>query len=426
MIIKRPPLLLAAIGVSLYCNSVMADFVADSKGSLDIRNFYFSRDFRDDTASQSKREEWAQGFILNLQSGYTEGTVGVGLDAIGILGIKLDSSPDRSGTGLLPRHDDGRAADDFSTFMPTAKFRLEKSELRVGAVNPVLPLLASNFSRLVPQLFEGALLVSNDVDNLTVTLAKIDQVKLRDSSNFEDLTVSAMSGAYKGNATSDQLIYGGLDYKLTPQLILSYHTSELKDIYRRDFAGFQYSIPLGPGRAIAELRYFDARDNGRALAGEVDNRVLSSNIGYSLAGHSISGGYQKSSGDTAYIYLAGSDTYLFSEMQVSTFAQQNERAWLMRYDYDFAALGVPGLTFNLRYVKGDDVDPQHISGIEAAQLRANGQQGREWERATDVTYVVQSGPLKNVGVRWRNATNRSNFADGADENRLIISYLYKF
>ncbi|MDU2873947.1 MAG: OprD family outer membrane porin, partial [Pseudomonas aeruginosa] len=41
---------------------------------------------------------------------------------------------------------------------------------------------------------------------------------------------------------------------------------------------------------------------------------------------------------------------------------------------------------------------------------------------TDLGYVVQSGPLKNLGVKWRNATVRSNFTNDLDENRLILSY----
>lgn len=36
--------------------------------------------------------------------------------------------------------------------------------------------------------------------------------------------------------------------------------------------------------------------------------------------------------------------------------------------------------------------------------------------------MVQSGPLKNVAVRLRNATFRSNFARDADEVRLLVSY----
>ncbi|MDH4555112.1 OprD family porin, partial [Pseudomonas sp. BN417] len=72
-----------------------AEFIKDSKASLELRNFYFNRDFRQDNAPQSKAEEWAQGFLLRYESGFTEGTVGVGVDALGLLGVKLDSSPDR-------------------------------------------------------------------------------------------------------------------------------------------------------------------------------------------------------------------------------------------------------------------------------------------------------------------------------------------
>ena len=54
--------------------------------------------------------------------------------------------------------------------------------------------------------------------------------------------------------------------------------------------------------------------------------------------------------------------------------------------------------------------------------RADGSEGKEWERNTEFKYVVQSGPLKNVAVRLRNATFRSNFARDADEVRLLVSY----
>ena len=99
---------------------------------------------------------------------------------------------------------------------------------------------------------------------------------------------------------------------------------------------------------------------------------------------------------------------------------------MMRYDYNFAALGLPGLTFNLRYVKGDQVDPASIRSIKAKALRASGGDGEEWERTTDLSYVIQSGALKNVSLRWRNATMRSNFADAADENRIIVGYTIAF
>ncbi len=72
-------------------------FIDDSTAKIESRTVYFNRDFRDrahpNEQGASKREESAQGFILNLQSGYTEGTLGFGVDALGMAGFKLDSSP---------------------------------------------------------------------------------------------------------------------------------------------------------------------------------------------------------------------------------------------------------------------------------------------------------------------------------------------
>jgi len=75
--------------VVIATNPASAAFIEDSKAAVELRNFYMNRDFRSGDG-QSKAEEWAQGFILKMESGYTEGPVGFGLDAIGLLGVKLD------------------------------------------------------------------------------------------------------------------------------------------------------------------------------------------------------------------------------------------------------------------------------------------------------------------------------------------------
>ena len=89
----------STLGMSL-SQAAFADFIGDSKATLEARNFYYNRDFRE-AAGQNKSEEWAQGFILRAESGFTEGTVGFGLDAIGTLGFKLDSGDGTAGSGLL-------------------------------------------------------------------------------------------------------------------------------------------------------------------------------------------------------------------------------------------------------------------------------------------------------------------------------------
>ena len=106
-----------------------ADFIQDSKASLDMRNFYMNRDFRQSNAPQNKAEEWAQGFVLRVESGYTEGMVGFGVDALGELGVKLDSSRDRRGTGLLPFGASQQPEDSYSELGLTAKLRASKTVL---------------------------------------------------------------------------------------------------------------------------------------------------------------------------------------------------------------------------------------------------------------------------------------------------------
>lgn len=94
---RKTSLALAVAASTLGLSQVaFADLVGDTKVSLEARNFYFNRDFRQGNSEvpaqpQSKQEEWAQGFILRMNSGFTEGTVGFGADAIGMFGFKLDS-----------------------------------------------------------------------------------------------------------------------------------------------------------------------------------------------------------------------------------------------------------------------------------------------------------------------------------------------
>ncbi|MNP82573.1 Porin D precursor [compost metagenome] len=72
------------------------------------------------------------------------------------------------------------------------------------------------------------------------------------------------------------------------------------------------------------------------------------------------------------------------------------------------------MSFLTRYVNGDHIK---VAGSE--------QEGKEWERDSELKYVVQSGTFKDVSLRLRSATYRTNyeqFARDVDETRLIVSY----
>ena len=73
-----------------------AGFVEDSSLDLFLRNAYISRDYKHNTQDKA---EWGQSALLNFSSGFTQGTVGFGVDVFGMYGYRLDSGRGRAGAG---------------------------------------------------------------------------------------------------------------------------------------------------------------------------------------------------------------------------------------------------------------------------------------------------------------------------------------
>lgn len=419
-----------------------AGFIEDSKATLGLRNFYINQDTRNEAANT--QEEWGQGFQFNYISGFTEGTVGVGVDAIGLLGVKLDSgkgrhyNPDSSkyaGT-VFPTDSDGRAVDDFSSLGVTGKVRLSKTEGRIGTLQPKLPVVTFNDGRLLPQTFEGGQITSNEFDNLTLTAGQLEHAKGRSSSSSEGLSIGGANNARTGQF-SNKFYYGGADYKITKDLLAQYYYGELNEFYRQHFLGLTHNLAIGPGALKTDLRYFKSDADGKndsaagvaegyastgyyglngsgkgITKGEVDNDTWSALFTYTLGGHAFSAGYQEVSGDSNFPFLNqgdGATAYLITDRQIGKFLSAGERTWLAEYGYDFAKVGVPGLKTTLTYLSGDNIDS------------ATGDK-KEWERDLRVDYTLQDGALKGLGFSWRNASLRGNAAADQDENRLIVSY----
>ncbi|WP_187673469.1 OprD family porin [Zestomonas carbonaria] len=403
------------LGVALSTSAPLhAEFLADSKASLELRNYYFNRDFRQESAVQSKAEEWAQGFLLRYESGYTEGPIGFGVDALGLLGIKLDSSPDRTGTGLLKsdREAPGRAQDEYGELGVTAKLRVSNSTLKYGTLFPKLPIALSNDSRLLPQTFRGTWLTSAEIENLSLDLGRFDRVNLRNSSDNERMQVfnGGARNIVLGRARdSDALDFAGATYKWLPTLTTSYHYGELDGIYRQHYFTLGHNLDLKEaGTLKSDLLWSRSVDDGGS---NVDNRALGAMFSYALGAHKFGLAYQRMSGDTGFAYVNGADSYLVNLVQINDFGNEDEHSWQARYDFDFVALGIPGLSFMTRYLSGDNV---HVVG--------RAEEGKEWERNSEFAYVIQSGSLKGLVMKWRNASSRSNFGGDIDENRLIVSY----
>lgn len=437
---NKSTLAMAITLVALANQATAAGFIEDSKATLNLRNFYYDRNDKNTANNNTEANEWGQGLQLNFVSGYTQGTVGFGVDAIGLVGVKLDSGGttskaerSRNPGALFPLESDGSAVDNYGKAGVTGKVRLSKTELRIGTLQPKLPVITFNDGRLLPQTFEGAQVTSAEIDGLTLTAGQLESTKTRSSTDDVALRIGGAGSVQSKAADSNEFIYAGGDYKITMDLTAQYYYGSLEDFYKQHFLGLTHNLALPVGALKTDLRYFNSGSDGKngSLAGrtegykssgfwragdgktgEVDNTTWSALFTYSLSGHALSAGYQQVSGDSAFPFVNqgdGASAYLITDRQIGKFASAGERTWLAEYGYDFASAGIPGLKATVTYLSGNNIDA-------AASDR------KEWERDFRLDYALQDGPLKGLGLSWRNATFRSNAATDLDENRLIVSY----
>nr|WP_017675549.1 OprD family porin [Pseudomonas chengduensis] len=419
----KPVLLSIAVALSLpaLVQAAEGGFIEDATATLQARNYYFSRDFSDIVGAnqQSRAEEWAQGFILRLNSGYTQGTVGFGVDLLGQLGIKLDSGGGRVNTGLLPTDTDGKAVDDYSRLGAALKVRLSQTELKLGEQTPNLPVLTFSDIRLLPPTYQGASIVSREIDGLTLQGGQFRSGSLLNAAG--DGKMFAKIGHVPRlvpGANSDRFNYVGADYAFNDKRSsVGVWYAQLEDIYNQRFYSLKHSQPVGDWVLGSNVGFYDSQEDGDKLLGRIDNQAAFLQLTARHGGHSLMLGYQAMFGDHAFPRVFNNVSPLGNEVPTYEFAGADERSWQVRYDYNFAELGVPGLVAGVRYVRGDNVDVQATTG--AARY-----EGKEWERDLDIGYTFQSGLFKDLNVRVRNAVARSNYRTDIDENRLIFNYTW--
>jgi hypothetical protein len=426
-------ILLAAGSMSAEAADGAHGFLENSKATLSMRTLYFNSDNRDGAADPSKTEETAQGFVLRYESGFTQGTVGFGLDAQALLGVTLDSGRGRHvGSGMIPSDGDD-AADSWSSFGPTAKMRIAKTELRYGTLLPKLPILISNDARVLPQSFTGTQVTSKDIDGLTLTGGLLEQAVGRASTDRTGLSVA---GATRD---SNKFYFAGGDYELSKTLKAQYYFAQLEDFYNQNFVGLTHLLPIDSASSITtDLRYFRTTSSGanssaagraqgyRASGytednnGEIDNSTWAAMITYANGGHAVTLGHQRVGDGSNFVQpnqgslpdkgAGGGSVYLPTDRMIQSFTRAGEQTHFGQYTYDFAALGVPGLKASIVYLKGTDIKVQ------------NGSDQSEWERDMTLDYVVQSGTFKNVGFSLRNGQSNTDAGRDVDQSRFIINY----
>ncbi|SFB29143.1 OprD family porin [Azotobacter beijerinckii] len=444
---KKNPACAASLTLVLAIPAVAADgegFLEGATVNVLNRNIYFSQDFRHgDTFNNPQtgekkhlRAEWAHGVIANFESGFTPGMVGFGLDVRGQFGFKMDGGDGRvgngmAGNGIIPRRGydfDGKPKSQFGRTDVALKVRLfDDTVLRYGDVRPLTPVVNTSDIRLLPQSFRGGNVVNTSIKGLTLQAGKLESSADRTATAHGGDLGTAYGGRFKD---ANDFVYFGADYQANDRLLLRVHHGRLDDVWNQLFLGFDLKQPLREGlTARAGAKYYRTRDTGQSLVGDINNDSWSAHVGLDVGAHRFTVARTEIHGDTPFDYVWNTwDFYLDTFSQSSDFNSPNERVWMGRYDYDFAGLGIPGLTFTTRYMRGTKIDGTDAGSHYAAYQ--NTSHGREWENDIWVGYVVQSGPAKDLNFRVWHATHRVGGDNTASANlnelRLIFEYPLDF
>ncbi|WP_256203102.1 OprD family porin [Pseudomonas sp. ML96] len=366
--------------------------------NLLLRNYYLHNDLRDDAGQQSYQQEWAQGFLGELRSGFTDGMVGVGADVHGFVGIKLDGGRGHAGTGLLPVDSDGRSH-NYTSAGGALKLRAGNHLLRYGEMTVETPVFDTGDKRLQPEYATGVMLDSAPSPDLQLQAGRFTRFRNQDGSSGHD----DFSGVGASTANS-AISLAGVRLFATRDISGAAYISQLDDTWRQVYLNLKASRT---GWTL-DGNLYRSRDQGAARAGNIETLAYSLLGSYQLEAQNFSLAYQHVDGDTPFDFVGGDSIYLANSVKYSDFNSAGERSWQARYDLNFAAFGVAGLSLMARYVRGYGIDGSHAPADGAyADARLQGG-GRHWERDLDLRYTVQQGPVKDLRLSLSYVSHRGN------------------
>ncbi len=422
--------LAVAMGNGLIASQAVAQTETENQGivegataTLSSRTMYFGRDFRDRRFDdegeelESRRGEAATGLLLDFQSGYSQGPIGLGFDITAMGGLKLDSGRNRNNTGILPVDADGTTPNEYSEIRGAVKANvLGDTVLRYGVHFPENPVIAYDDARLLPNHYQGYSIANESIEGLFVEAGRMNKRgDMAGSSEYD-----GVFPGYAEEGYDEEVIYLGGNYTVNDALALSLYTSDADQLWKRHFAGISHAYQLSDTFSLGtELSYYHTSDETPDTDTDYGNKAGSIAFTLGAGNHGFTVAYQQMSGDYGFAYDDGA-IFLANSIQYGDFNAKDEKSYQARYDYDFAGLGIPGLSFMTRYVRGYDIDTVAEAGTGPFIARDT-----RWERNSHLNYEFQSGALEGLNVLWRNATIRqdANIGGGdVDENRLIVSY----
>ena len=400
---KTQKLLLAVLVQSALISTAFASeqseskgFIDDAEGSVLFRTGFIDRDKKNGAADNRSS---AQSTIVKLESGFTKGTVGVGVGVVGDWSFKLGRN-DNSNNNMIPRDANGNPHDQWTRGGGFVKARVSNTTAVFGTQVLDLPVFASNTGRMVPEYFDGLLVTSREIKGLELTAGKFTKNQMSDQISTD------------GNNLKRAYVWGA-KYKVNDALTTSYFGLDSKDKLERHFVNANYKQALANDASLTYdfSGYHTKWDKGADASSArpdltKDSNDRSNNIWalsgtYSQGPQAVMLAYQQSTGNTGYAYNENADGFqsiYLPNSYLSDFNGRGEKSVQVQYNLDFSKFGVPGLNWTTAYVYGWDIDTKTTDNAKESEI------------FNQVKYTVQDGFAKDASLRVRYSHYRADSA----------------
>ena len=437
MLVKRrfPRMSLASMSMIIVSSSVhAAGFIDDTKATLNLRSFYMDRDIKGNSSSswsgrggeQSTLRGWSQSAILDLRSGYTQGSVGVGADILSMGSFKLGGNDGYyNGAQVMPMKGNGRPVSSYGKTAVAGKLRFSKTELKVGEWETKLPILQRD-DRSLPQTFQGMQLQSKDITGVTLTAGQFWRNRTRDGSGRDPMSLGSTRLAK--SSTSKKFNFAGAEYSINENRTkFGAWYAQLEGIYHQQYFQFLHLEPVGEWNITSNLGFFNGSLEGKEKAAERHyaakslngkNHLLQGLFSAKKDAQTFYIGLQTLSGDADRMKVNGtSGGQVTNDNTLVSFDRAKEKSVQLRYDLDFANMGVPGFVVSTRYIHGWNAHAY----TSTSQYVTNGKTN---EDEIQFSYTVQQGWAKQMTVIYRVSELHQNFGPRNTllENRIVLNY----
>lgn len=377
-------------------------FLRDSKLNLHIRSGYFFQEQFDN----SKREAWALGGWLEVQSGWL-------FDHLGVAATVYTSQPlyaplDRDGTLMLEPGQNG------FTVLGQAYGRIkiwEENEFRFFRQAYDTPYLNKNDGRMVPNTFEGYTFRGAFGDEKTSGALKyvagyVTKIKERNEDQFVWMSEDAGADVQRGTSMA-----GGLYTRGAWSLgVIDYYTADTLNILYAE-AKHRWKLDEDWGLAVS-AQYSDQQSVGENLLSGEPFHTGQAGVALDLSYRNAVLTVAFTSTDSDRNMISPWSSYPgFTSCQVKDFNSAGEEAVMFKLSYDFK-----------RFVEGLSAYALYSVGTGLRSSSTGDDVSNETEFDADVQYRFQSDWLKGLSLRFRYGTVHESDEDRIHQVRAFLNY----